>query len=244
MVIQSQQNGEKIARALNRHLPAVWRERPHSHSQGSSDIIQDYWQIYIAAPWIACTRPSYTIWAHMPPCPAATGSPNWGVSEGPAGGLKEETRVNDAKISVKKTYQGTYSRPKDLVLALAQDQTLHQTAIRRYLFTVLTSTGKQSDMLVWFIRPSNLSVTSKNNTLEQGLFGFLAKPLVFLIDNSSFTTVNTLKKKSIFIWTVHISVKANNIIMVSVQWKCGNVSPLSLYSQGYRGKKKITLHQM
>lgn len=35
MVIQSQQNGEKIARALNSHLPAVWRERLHSSSEGT-----------------------------------------------------------------------------------------------------------------------------------------------------------------------------------------------------------------
>jgi len=98
MVIQIQQNGEKIARALNRHPPAVRRERPHSCSEGSSDIIQDYWQIYIAVRWIPYTRPSYTIRAHTPPCPAATGSPNWGISEGTAGGLKEETQVNAAKI--------------------------------------------------------------------------------------------------------------------------------------------------
>lgn len=72
-------------------------------------------------------------------------------------------------------------------------------------------------MLASFMRPSNLSVTLKNNMLEQGLFGILAKPLVFLIDNSSFTTIDILKKKSILISTVHISVKANNMVMLSLQ---------------------------
>lgn len=50
MVIQKQKNGEKIARALNSLLPAVWRERPHSCAQGNTGFIQDYWQIRIAAP--------------------------------------------------------------------------------------------------------------------------------------------------------------------------------------------------
>lgn len=45
------------------------------------------------------------------------------------------------------------------------------------------------------MRPSNLSVTLKMNTLEQGLFWILAKPLVFFIDNSSFATIDISKEK-------------------------------------------------
>lgn len=143
MVIQSQQNGEKIARAVNSHLPVVQKERTHCCSQGNSDIIQDYWQIYIAAPQIAYIRPSYIIQAYTPLYPAATGSPNWGISKGTAGGLKEETQVEAAKIyCCKKTNQGTYSYPKDLVPALAGDWPLHQITFRKYLFTVLTRIGK------------------------------------------------------------------------------------------------------
>lgn len=106
----------------------------------------------------------------------------------------------------------------------------------------LLCSPEDNRMPIWFMSPPSLSATL-NSTLEQGLLGGLDKPLVFFIDKSSFTTINLLKKRSIFIWIVHISAEGNNITMVSVQGKCGKISLLSLHSQGYR-RKRITPHQV
>lgn len=148
MLIQSQQNGKKIARALNSHLPAVWREKPPSCSQGSTDIIQDYWQICVAAPSIACSRPIEH--RHIHPHAQLQESPKWGLREAAAAGMKEETQADAAKTYhyLKKTQnnQGTYCHPMDLVPALCGEWTLHQITLRKYLFIIITSLGKQADL--------------------------------------------------------------------------------------------------
>lgn len=146
MLIQSQQNGKKIARALNSHLPAVWREKPHSCSQGRSDI-QDYWQICIAAPSLPV--PDQAIqYRHIHPHAQLQRALNGDLVRELLLGWRNKLRLMLPKpIAIKKNKnnRGTYCHPKDLVPALAGKWTLHHITIRKYLFIVITSIAKQAD---------------------------------------------------------------------------------------------------
>lgn len=111
-----------------------------------------------------------------------------GDSAAAAAGLMEELKLMLPKpVATKKTKnnQGTYCHPKDLVPALAGEQTLHQIT--------LVYCNHQHRKTSRFRRSSNLSVTLK---IYQNKFSFEFWPnLIFFISNTSFATIDTLKEK-------------------------------------------------